>query len=113
MRLVLDKNQIVSFALIGDLDNSIEFDQSKLPEDFYNSFKPRYFLMKDNEITVNPDFKDVVYTVPETEPNQEQQILSTLAKQVMDLQLENVQQKQINANLTKQIMDLKGDGTHE
>lgn len=42
-----------------------------------------------------------------------QQILSTLAKQVMDLQLENVQQKQINANLTKQIMNLKGDGTHE
>ena len=113
MRLVLDKDQIVSFALIGDLDNSIEFDQNKLPEDFYNSFKPRYFLMKDNEITVNPDFKDVVYTVPETEPNQEQQILSTLAKQVMDLQLENVQQKQINVSLTKQIMDLKGDGTHE
>ena len=42
-----------------------------------------------------------------------QQILSTLAKQVMDLQLENVQQKQINANLTKQIMGLKGDETHE
>ena len=113
MRLVLDKDQIVSFALIGDLNNSIEFDQSELPDDFYSDFKPRYFLLKDNKITVNPDFKDVVYTVPETEPNQEQQILSTLAKQVMDLQLENVQQKQINANLTKQIMDLKGDENHE
>ena len=113
MRLVLDNDQIVSFALIGDLDNSIEFDQSKLPDDFYSDFKPRYFLLKDNEITVNPDFKDVVYTVPETEPNQEQQILSTLAKQVMNLQLENVQQKQINANLTKEIMNLKGDETHE
>lgn len=111
MKLVLDNNQIVSFALIGDLDNSIEFDQSKLPDDFYSNFKPRYFLLKDNEITVNPNFKDVV--VPETGPNQEQQILSTLAKQVMDLQLENVQQKQINASLTKQIMDLKGDETHE
>ncbi|MET7026510.1 hypothetical protein AB1H96_02715 [Ligilactobacillus salivarius] len=42
-----------------------------------------------------------------------QQILSTLTKQVMDLQIENIQQKQINANLTKQIMDLKGDETHE
>ena len=113
MRLVLDKDQIVSFALIGDLDNSIEFDQSKLPDDFYSNFKPRYFLLKENEITVNPDFKDVVYTVPETEPNQEQQILSTLAKQVMNLQLENVQQKQINANLTKEIMNLKGAETHE
>lgn len=113
MRLVLDKDQIVSFALIGDLDKSIEVDDSIVPDDFYRNFKPRYFLMKDNEITVNPDFKDVVYTVPETEPNQEQQILSTLAKQVMDLQLENVQQKQINANLTKEIMNLKGAETHE
>lgn len=51
--------------------------------------------------------------VPTVVPSKEQQILSTLAKQVMDLQLENVQQKQINANLTKQIMGLKGDGTHE
>lgn len=55
------------------------------------------------------------YTVPEVkpEPTQDQQMLATLTKQVMDLQLENVQQKQINANLTKQIMDLKGDKTHE
>lgn len=51
--------------------------------------------------------------VPIIKPNQEQQILSTLAKQVMDLQLENVQQKQINTTLTKQIMDLKGAETHE
>ncbi|QIG36206.1 hypothetical protein IBB3154_0715 [Ligilactobacillus salivarius] len=55
-------------------------------------------------------FKNEVSTVV---PSKEQQILSTLAKQVMDLQLENVQQKQINANLTKQIMGLKGDETHE
>ena len=55
-------------------------------------------------------FKNEVSTVV---PSKEQQILSTLTKQVMDLQLENVQQKQINANLTKQIMGLKGDETHE
>ena len=55
-------------------------------------------------------FKNEVSTVV---PSKEQQILSTLAKQVMDLQLENVQQKQINSSLTKQIMDLKGDETHE
>lgn len=45
--------------------------------------------------------------------NNNEQVLSTLIKQVMNLQLENVQQKQINANLTKEIMNLKGDETHE
>lgn len=55
-------------------------------------------------------WEDKVITVPSS---QEQQILSNLAKQLMDLQLENVQQKQINANLTKEIMNLKGAETHE
>lgn len=66
-----------------------------------------------SSINAGIKFLDGKWTLPETEPNQEQQILSTLTKQVMDLQLENVQQKQINAILTKQIMDLKGDETHE
>ena len=64
-------------------------------------------------INVDVKFLDGKWVSPEIKPNQEQQILSTLAKQVMDLQLESVQQKQINSNLTKQIMDLKGDETHE
>ena len=51
--------------------------------------------------------------VPTVVPSKEQQILSTLAKQVMDLQIEDIQQKQINVSLTKQIMNLKGDETHE
>ena len=55
-------------------------------------------------------FKNEVSTVV---PSKEQQILSTLAKQVMDLQIEDIQQKQINVSLTKQIMNLKGDETHE
>lgn len=52
------------------------------------------------------------YTVPEVkpEPTQDQQMLTTLTKQVMQLQVANVQQQKLNASLTKQLMDLAKGG---
>lgn len=52
------------------------------------------------------------YTVPEVkpEPTQDQQMLTTLTKQVMQLQVANVQQQKVNASLTKQLMDLAKGG---
>ncbi|ATP34763.1 hypothetical protein [Ligilactobacillus salivarius] len=52
------------------------------------------------------------HTVPEVkpEPTQDQQMLATLTKQVMQLQVANVQQQKVNASLTKQLMDLAKGG---
>ena len=52
------------------------------------------------------------YIVPEVkpEPTQDQQMLATLTKQVMQLQAANVQQQKVNASLTKQLMDLNKGG---
>lgn len=50
------------------------------------------------------------HPVPAPEPNQTQQTLATLTKQVMQLQVANVQQQKVNASLTKQLMDLAKGG---
>lgn len=52
------------------------------------------------------------YTVPEVkpEPTQDQQMLVTLTKQVMQLQVANVQQQKVNASLTKQLLNLNKGG---
>lgn len=52
------------------------------------------------------------YTVPEVkpEPTQDQQTLTALTKQVMQLQVANMQQQKVNASLTKQLMDLNKGG---
>lgn len=52
------------------------------------------------------------HPVPEVKPEstQDQQILATLAKQVMQLQVANVQQQKVNASLTKQLIDLAKGG---
>lgn len=44
------------------------------------------------------------------EPTQDQQMLATLTKQVMQLQVANAQQQKVNASLTKQLMDLNKGG---
>ena len=44
------------------------------------------------------------------EPTQDQQMLATLTKQIMELQVANVQQQKVNASLTKQLMDLAKGG---
>ena len=44
------------------------------------------------------------------EPTQDQQMLATLTKQVMQLQVANAQQQKVNASLTKQLMNLNKGG---
>lgn len=52
------------------------------------------------------------HTVPavKPEPTQDQQMLATLTKQVMQLQVADAQQQKVNASLTKQLMDLVKGG---
>lgn len=112
MKIKLEENKIVAYAIVGNLEDGIEVDNSVLPDDFIENFVSEKFLYTGGKVVVNEDF--VPAKQEETEgPSQIQQTLSVLTKQMMDLQLENVQQKQINANLTKEIMNLKGAETHE
>lgn len=112
MKIKLNGTKIVAYAIVGNLENGIEVDNSILPDDFIENFVSGKFLYTGGKVVVNEDFVPAKQEEAEG-PSQIQQTLSALTKQVMDLQLENIQQKQINANLTKQIMDLKGAETHE
>lgn len=50
------------------------------------------------------------HPVQDPKPTQNQQVLTALTKQVMQLQVANVQQQKTNASLTKQLMDLAKGG---
>ena len=56
------------------------------------------------------DVDSQTWKAPIAEPTQDQQMLATLTKQVMQLQVANVQQQKVNASLTKQLMDLNKGG---
>ena len=61
VNLALEDNAIISYAKIGNIENSIEHDfkcKEKL-EQFEESFKPFKYLYIDGAITTNPNYEDV------------------------------------------------------
>ena len=116
MRLVLDKDQIVSFALIGDLDNSIEVDDSIIPDDFMENFKPNYYLYDNNIISINTNYKEPELVVPDVKPSESQKLLMSLSQNVATLQsmimAQNQQMAQLMAKEAKQYDDTNANATY-
>ena len=116
MRLVLDKDQIVSFALIGDLDNSIEVDDSIIPDDFMENFKPNYYLYDNNIISINTNYKEPELVVPDVKPSESQKLLMSLSQNVATLQsmimAQNQQMAQLMAKEAKQYDDANTNATY-
>ena len=116
MRLVLDKDQIVSFALIGDLDNSIEVDDSIVPDDFMENFKPNYYLYDNNIISINTNYKEPELVVPDVKPSESQKLLMSLSQNVATLQsmimAQNQQMAQLMAKEAKQYDDANANATY-
>ncbi|GAA3608292.1 DUF2977 domain-containing protein [Secundilactobacillus similis] len=86
MRLVLnDKNEIIEFASLGDLTGSVEFD-GKVPDDFDKKFKPSFYLLQNDTVTVNPSYVAPVEKMPDSQPTAEQESLTAIAQQMADQQ---------------------------
>ncbi len=50
-------NEIVSFAMIGTLDNGVEISKSLLPFSFVEEFKPGRYKYENGEIVFNQNFE--------------------------------------------------------
>lgn len=84
MELVLnDKAEIIEYATIGDLANGQTYS-GELPTDFADDFAPGYYLLKDDQITVNPDYTPPAEPEPDDTPAAEQQAITALAQQIAD-----------------------------
>ncbi|WP_426355840.1 DUF2977 domain-containing protein [Latilactobacillus sakei] len=99
-----EKNEVTSYALIGGLSEAVKYDGT-IPECFEANFKPSFYLIKNNEIVINPEYEEPVFELPETQP-------SSTDKVVAQLLLQSAQQKatqdQFNAQLLLQLAQIKG-----
>ena len=88
MQLELSGNEIVGYTELGGAEGFLEFG-GELPEHFYDTFRPSYFLLENNEIVVNPNYKEPTVEIPEpSEPSKEWQAINMLALQVAQLKAE-------------------------
>lgn len=86
MRIIINERQeILAYAMSGDLDSSIEYEGELMPSRFEQDFVPKLFKLESGEIVRNP-----YYTPP-----------------VIDESHELTQQDAINAQLFKTTLDLK------
>ena len=58
--LLNDKKEIISYAIVGGLDNGIDVDD--IPQDFIDNFKPLKYKYKNEKITLNKNYSEEVNT---------------------------------------------------
>ena len=112
--LINNKNEILSFALVGGFDNSIEVNE--YPEDFILYFKPKFFIFSDGVIKRNPNFEeDNNFHEPPIDDETDfsnitdkevRTMFISLQKQVIQANISIAQLAQQNASITKQLTEV-------
>lgn len=77
-------NCITGYAMIGDLNNSIEIDQAIVPEDFFDDFVPYKYMYVDGTISINLDYEPS--TSEPSQPSTSEMALNQLVQAVAQLQ---------------------------
>ncbi|KAF0500063.1 DUF2977 domain-containing protein [Pediococcus acidilactici] len=99
--LVNENNEIEAYSIWGDIEGAIDFTET-VPDDFYEKFKPSFYLLKNNEIVENPNY--VAPKPPEVKPSDLEKQVATLGyQQMVDSHTIETLQKQ-NAQMAYQIM---------
>ena len=112
--LINDKNEILSFALVGGFDNGIQIDE--YPEDFISYFKPKFFIYSDGDIKINPNFEeDNIFDEPIINNNidfsnitdkEVRTMFISLQKQVIQANISIIQLENQNISITKQLTEI-------
>lgn len=125
--LLNDKNEIISFAVVGGFEDGIEIDN--VPDSFIVNFKPRYYLYNEGKIGVNKNFeeetgigKPIAPPTPNT-PGTDEELRGMFANMqvqlvqantmVMQLSQQNAQLSQELVKLNQEIEKLKGENKDE
>ena len=54
MRITInDNNEITGYAIVGGIEGDFEIDDSIIPHDFTQNYKPKYYLYQNEQIVVN------------------------------------------------------------
>ena len=88
-------NEIIAYLIYGGIDGIklVEYGGA-IPDNFEENFKPSFYLLKNNEIVINPNYVELIPSRPDAGPTAEQLMINQLGLQV--------------ATLTAEVNQLKG-----
>ncbi|MCA1341529.1 DUF2977 domain-containing protein [Lactiplantibacillus pentosus] len=84
--LVNDKNEITDYVLLGQSAGGIEVANEALPDNFFDTFKPKCYLYKDGQISLNGNWVDPNTISKSATPTADQQAITAMAQQMDDQQ---------------------------
>lgn len=85
MKLVVnDKDEIISYITIGDLNGAIEFT-GVIPDGFEDRFKTSFYLLQNDTIVLNPNYVEPEPTLPDSRPTAEQVMINQLGLKYAEL----------------------------
>lgn len=132
MQILLNQNnEIIAYAVSGGIERegyeTLTIENNSIPKSFRQSFKPKYFLYKDGEVEVNPNYeeeKTESSQVPEidfsTSDKELRKMFASMQVQlvqantmVMQLSQQNAQLSQELVKLNQEIENLKGENKDE
>ena len=125
--LINNKNEIISFAIVGGFEDGIEVDN--IPENFIINFKPRYYLYNEGQIEVSKKYEEETETFPPIDPpnfnlsgtdeelrvmfaNMQIQLVQANTM-VMQLSQQNAQLSQELVKLNQEVEKIKGADENE
>lgn len=96
-----NEKEILGYAMTGELGEGIQFD-GLIPDEFYENFKPRFYLLQNNEIIVNPN-----YVPPKPPVDGPGSLDKALAQLTLQTAQHKADQDRFNAQLLLQIAQMK------
>ena len=116
MRISLNSNnEIIGYAIVGDLEGSIEIDDSIVPQGFVLYFKPKRYLYNEGTIEVNNDFEEEKeINLPSTPPtivtpgtDEELRVMfATMQVQLVQANLMVAELSQQNSELAQEVVKI-------
>lgn len=100
--LINEKNEILGYVTTGGVDGFIEYD-GKIPDEFYDKFKPKFYMLVDGVIIKNPNYvaPEPLVVGPSKQDKINAQIMLNQAKQ-------KEEQDKFNAQTLLQLAKLGG-----
>ena len=118
MQILLNQNnEIIAYAVSGGIERegykTLTIEDNQVPDSFRESFKPRYFLYKDEEVKLNANYEEEKTELPQVPPVEFPTSDEALRHMFSSMQVQIVQGNKMvtqltqqNANLSQQIVQL-------
>lgn len=120
MKIKVDNELILSYAIIGNIENSIEISDEIVPKSFAEDFKPKKYRYTNGQIILNESYQNneeipIKKPIPNIDGTDEElrNMFASMQVQLVQANMMVLQLSEQNAKMSQEIEKLKGASEDE